>query len=242
MSSVKGRLISFISANGYSVAEFERIIGVSAGYVKNISKSIQPDILTRIANNFPDINIDWLLIGRDEMYKSGSYSNVKELITKSGICYKELSNGKFQMTVPFVPQKAYAKYLDEIRDAEEVTYDTWDFIVDKIGHGDYRAFEIKGDSMDDDSKRSICNGDIVLARDLARTHWMSPLNIKDFPYWIIVHDNTVICKQIVSHDTKKGTIICHSLNDSPEYSKDFEIKLDEVCKLYNIIQRVTIMM
>lgn len=202
---------------------------------------ISRDIIDLILLAFPEVNTDWLVKGEGSMLKS-ERSNNGELITKAGVRYKELGNGKFRMTVEYVSQKAYAKYLDEVRDAEEATYDTWDFIVDRIGHGEYKAFEIKGDSMDDDSRRSICNGDVVLARDLSCEHWKSPLKIKDFPYWIIVTDSTVVCKQIIDHDVETGTILCHSLNDSPEYNRDFELKLSEVKKLYNIIQRVTIMM
>lgn len=239
-NSVKKRMKHFLSYIGISEGSFESMCGLGNGWVSNIGDSIRTSTQNKILNIYPDLNIVWLLTGEGSMLKSDKFND--ELVTKSGISYKELGNGKFRMTVPFVPQKAYAKYLDEVRDAEEMTYDTWDFIVDKIGHGDYRAFEIKGDSMDDDSKRSICNGDVVLARDLGREHWVSPLNIKDFPYWIIAYDNTVLCKQIVSHDVENGTITCHSLNDSPEYNTDFELKLDSVYKLYNIIQRVTIMM
>lgn len=241
---IHDRIRLLINEHYPSLKAFSEVIGETPATVNNWvsgKRNIGMDVINKITANIPNTDINWLLTGEGSMLKSDK-SNDGELITKAGIRYKELGNGKFRMTVEYVSQKAYAKYLDEVRDAEEATYDTWDFIVDRIGHGDYRAFEIKGDSMDDDSKRSICNGDIVLSRDLGREHWKSPLNIKDFPYWIIAYDNTVLCKQIVSHDVENGTITCHSLNDSPEYNTDFELKLDSVYKLYNIIQRVTIMM
>lgn len=50
-----------------TTAEFERQIGVSGGYISNISKSIQPDKLEKISKIYPDLNIEWLLIGKGAM-------------------------------------------------------------------------------------------------------------------------------------------------------------------------------
>lgn len=67
--TVKERLISFIKSKNKTIASFEREIGVSSGYIKNISRSIQPDILENIANIYPDLNIEWLMVGRGSMLK-----------------------------------------------------------------------------------------------------------------------------------------------------------------------------
>lgn len=162
------------------------------------------------------------------------------LITKSGMKYYQMGNGKYRMRVPFIPAKAYAKYVDEVRDADFLGqgFEEFDFVVDQIGHGRYYAFEIKGDSMDDDSKRSISNGDIVLARELSREYWKSKLRTEDFPNWIIVLDSTILCKQIISQDMQECNIVCHSLNPSPEYA-DFKLNLNDVRQLCNIVQRVS---
>lgn len=188
-----------------------------------------------------NVNEEWLYSGEGEMLPSTLPDNKEPyLITKSGVEYYEMSNGKFRMRVPFIPIKAYAKYVDEIRDADFIgeEYEEFEFIVDKIGHGRYFAFEIKGDSMDNDSRRSICNGDIVLARELNRAHWRDKLHTDDYPNWIIVMDNTILCKQIVGQDVEKCKITCHSLNPSPEYA-DFDLDMDNVKQLCNIVQRVS---
>jgi len=188
------------------------------------------------------VNEHWLQTGEGDMNKKASASWQEEpfLVTKSGVKYYEMTNGKFRMRVPFIPVKAYAKYVDECRDAEFLgdNYEEFDFVVDQIGHGRYYAFEIKGDSMDDDSKRSLSNGDVVLARELSQEYWRNKLRTDDFPNWIIVLDNTVLCKQIVNQNTEECTIICHSLNPSPEYA-DFKLKLSDVRQLCNIVQRVS---
>ena len=78
MSNVKERILRFIQSSNISTAEFERSIGVSGGYVSNISKSIQPDKLEIISNIYPSLNIEWLLIGRGSMLKSEQISSIKE--------------------------------------------------------------------------------------------------------------------------------------------------------------------
>lgn len=189
-----------------------------------------------------NVNEYWLQTGEGDMNKVKHASRQDEpfLITKSGIKYYEMANGKFRMRVPFIPIKAYAKYVDEYRDAEFLgdNYEEFEFVVDQIGHGRYYAFEIKGDSMDDDSKRSLSNGDIVLARELSKEYWRNKLRTDDFPNWIIVLNNTVLCKQIIDQNIDDCTIVCHSLNTSPEYA-DFQLNLNEVRQLCNIIQRVS---
>lgn len=213
--------------------------GTIANYIEGKTNPNKSNI--SILAIYFNVREEWLSKGIGEMARNdGPKGETPYLVTKSGVKYYEMSNGKYRMRVPFIPVKAYAKYIDEYRDAEFLggEFEEFDFIVDKIGHGRYFAFEIKGDSMDDDSKRSLCNGDIVLARELGKEHWRSKLHTDDFPNWIIVLENTILCKQISEQDIDKGTVTCHSLNTSPEYT-DFELKLDSICQLCNIVQRVS---
>jgi len=213
--------------------------GTIANYIEGKTSPNRSNV--SILATYFNVNEEWLLNGEGKMSRSSKVRGEEPYLeTKSGVKYYEMSNGKFRMRVPFIPVKAYAKYIDEFRDAEFVgdEFEEFDFIVDKIGHGRYFAFEIKGDSMDNDTKRSLSNGDIVLPRDIGTEHRRNKLHTEDFPNWVIVLDNTILCKQILEQDMDSGTIICHSLNPSPEYS-DFELKLDNVCQLLNIIQRVS---
>lgn len=71
-NGVKDRLLRFIQHIGISTAEFERSIGVSGGYVSNISRSIQPDKLEVISKVYPNQSIEWLLVNTGKMIKSHS--------------------------------------------------------------------------------------------------------------------------------------------------------------------------
>jgi phage repressor protein C with HTH and peptisase S24 domain len=62
-NTVKGRLKAYLSANNITMAEFGRRIGVSSAYITSMRKSIQPDKVERIKEEFPDLDVDWLLTG-----------------------------------------------------------------------------------------------------------------------------------------------------------------------------------
>lgn len=67
--TVKERLIDYIKFKGISVNRFEKTCRLSTGYVGNMRVSIQPDKLTNIAHNYPDLNTGWLMTGEGEMLK-----------------------------------------------------------------------------------------------------------------------------------------------------------------------------
>lgn len=68
--TVKERLIEYIKFKRISARKFSISIGVSPGYVNSISKSIQPDKLSSITAQYPDLNPEWLLTGEGEMLKA----------------------------------------------------------------------------------------------------------------------------------------------------------------------------
>lgn len=245
---------------GYRLAkEIDEITSSKLTHIKSGRNRPSLEIIDALVKKFPRISKVWILTGdgemlvtekrdlspkaeepdiRHEYVNSLTVDQPLELFqTKAGSQYEELPNGKYKLTVPFVPVKAQARYVYDYTDAEFIS-DLQDmtFIVDRVGNGKYLAFEIQNDSMDDNTKESIPDGAVVLARELGRQHWKSKFRTTQYPYWIIVHKSTVLCKEITHHDVEKGIITCHSLNDSPEYP-DFELHLDDVRQLFNIIKK-----
>ena len=68
-TSVKERLIKYLSYKGISKSEFGRRIGVSNAFVTSIKNSISPEKLQAIGNTFPDLDIQWLVTGSGTMLK-----------------------------------------------------------------------------------------------------------------------------------------------------------------------------
>lgn len=74
--TVKERLISFISYLDMGQGKFEKLCGLSNGYVNNIRKSITIDKMQLIASHFPELNTNWLITGEGDMLnKQGIIAN-----------------------------------------------------------------------------------------------------------------------------------------------------------------------
>ncbi|MFV0391135.1 MAG: hypothetical protein ACK5KP_04505 [Paludibacteraceae bacterium] len=141
------------------------------------------------------------------------------------------------MNVPTVHIHAQAGYTRGYGDQEYIeNLPTIPVIVDKNYRGKYRVFEIEGDSMDDGSRNSICEGDKVLGREVMQSHWTSKLHYKNWYFIIVMKDDGILAKQIINHDVENHKITCHSLNY--QMFPDFEVDLRDVAELYNIIKIV----
>lgn len=140
------------------------------------------------------------------------------------------------MNVPLVHVRAQCGYLCGYGDDEYVgTLPTLPTIVDRTYKGKYRLFEAEGDSMDDGTRNAICDGDIVLGREVQRHLWLSKLHINDW-YFIIVHrTDGISIKKIIDHDVEHGIITCHPLNS---LFRDYTVELNEVSELYNLVKIV----
>lgn len=67
---VRNRLLDFISLKKISISDFERISGLSNGYVHKIKNSVGKRGLLDIQRAFPELNTSWLLTGEGEMLKT----------------------------------------------------------------------------------------------------------------------------------------------------------------------------
>ena len=69
--TVKDRIKEFCKAENMTISAFESSIGVANGYVNAISKSIGLDKIEVILEKYPNINLEWLFVGKGNMYKDG---------------------------------------------------------------------------------------------------------------------------------------------------------------------------
>lgn len=189
---------------------------------------------------------------RNRFYEAFTYLRVEEnnviplapgkveeyTTTKAGITYYKREDGQLLMKVPIVPISALGSPADEYQQIlEEFNGELVTIEVGEIHHGSYIAFRIEGDSMDDGTWNGFRKGDTVVVRELSRDKWLPKLHIKDWPFWVVVFGNCVRIKQIIAQDETTGAITLHSLNPSPEFT-DFTLQLDEVSRLFNVVQHV----
>ena len=225
------RVELIIEKEGLNKNSFSKAIGISNNVTitRIINEHRTPSRATceKIVSAFPAYNLEWLLTGEGNMLTDAPsqtyHSNARPV--------DDLS----YMNVPVIHIKAQCGYLAGYVDTEYIdTLPTMPVIVDKTYHGKYRIFEAEGDSMDDNSRLAICDGDKVLAREVRRDLWLPKLHINDW-YFVIIHRTKGISiKQITAQDDK-GNITCHSLN---ELFNDYTVNLDDVVEIYNVIKVV----
>ena len=76
-TTVKERIMSFISTKGISIREFEKRSGLSNGYIKSLKGSPTVSRMSMIIRAFPEINPKWLQFGEGDMFKEGETQKVK---------------------------------------------------------------------------------------------------------------------------------------------------------------------
>lgn len=79
-AKVKERLFSFIEHMGMSKLAFEKVCGLSNGYLRNFKGNLGEDKLSNILTAFPELNKDWLLYGEGSMLNTEQPKLVAEQI------------------------------------------------------------------------------------------------------------------------------------------------------------------
>jgi hypothetical protein len=96
------RLSEFIKIQGISVSSFEKKISASDGMIRraiNNSTDIQSKWIEKISDNYPDLNIEWLVTGKGKMLKGETHpvpvmdknalEMIKELSAENALLRKE---------------------------------------------------------------------------------------------------------------------------------------------------------
>lgn len=218
-TSVKQRLIEFIKYKDLSQRKFEQLVGLSNGFVNNISKGIGADKMLKILGVFPELNQRWLLYNEGDMLqKNEALPRTMDVI----------------VGIPLVSQYAYAGYLSGYGDPEYIDkLPRIDFTPDRHMTGNYIAFEVRGDSMNDGSADSYLEGELLICREVEPVYWKDSqlfINKRDF---VIIHKEGILIKRIIAHDVENHTITIHSLN--PMYQDEI-LDLADVRQIFSVVE------
>ncbi len=76
LTEIKSRLLQFAEQQGLKKEEFYRQIGIDGANFrgKNALSELGSEKIVSILSTFPDLNSDWLLLGRGEMLRSATQS------------------------------------------------------------------------------------------------------------------------------------------------------------------------
>lgn len=127
--NVQDRLELFIKAKGLGNYQFEKKVGLSQGYVKRVKNCLHPEKIKRIANVFPELSIDWMIIGRGEMmvnqpnklYEKEIYKLLKERISLQEEMIQKLKTDlKTETTKRIALDKENKQLLKNLQDISQM--------------------------------------------------------------------------------------------------------------------------
>ena len=183
--TVRERLINFIKYKKLSQKKFEQIVGLSNGYVNNISRSLGAQKLAEISRCFPDLNQQWLLTGEGSMLRSEK-PHVSANPADGIPYYKEM------------PVSAGRADLMDVESSENAIGS-----INISGVSGQYAFPVVGCSMEP----VIHAGDIVVVDEMSQWEKLDPDKI----YLIFTHDDRMI-KHLECDENNNEILWCVSLN------------------------------
>lgn len=237
-------------SKGLNGAQIARKLNVSPAYISSLSKGkpIGKDVAIKISEAF-DLPLTLILTGEEEISETNIrpiHQNARDvghlsIYDDDGLNkFVEISPGRYRMGVELVPVHAQAGYLSGYMDQEYLEELPKHYItVDKFVKGNYKAFEISGDSMDNGSiKDALPHGTIVTCREVKRELWTSKFHTHEWPNWIIVHRyEGIVAKQIAKQCLETGTLTLRSLNPDKKRYPDFDVNLDDCVQIFNVVKR-----
>lgn len=216
--SVKQRLMHFIESKNISVREFERLCGLSNGYMKSLRHAPKSDKLSAILSTYPELNDTWLLTGE------GSMLNEEEsppLPATNSISDND-NDSLCDYITYLLPMSTHGGSLTGIS-AEGTPLQGCEKIISPIKGVDF-AISIYGDSMAPEYPSGSC---VLIKR----------INPGIFIDWgrvyVLDTSNGVIIKEVIE-SKKEGFITCRSINPDPKYS-DFDVPLKEIYGMYRVL-------
>ena len=227
--------------------DLANLIGATEG---NVSRMLKGDpryttssMISRIcmASNLP-FSEDYLLRGEGTLLKDGTQDEApKKPQRASNEVETNTSGSRIIQRQPIIPIEAKAGIgkgflydRDSSQDPDDIydEFDSMEVFLEREVSDRYKLFRVKGDSMDDDTKRALCNGDVLLCREVYPEDWKYGLINTKFPNVIIViEEEGILIKQLIKHSKKSETISLHSLNST---YKDLTIDLKKVRAFYYV--------
>jgi phage repressor protein C with HTH and peptisase S24 domain len=183
-TSVKQRLMEFMSHINISQRRFEEATGLSNGYINNLRHAPSPTKLQKIFNTYPELNRTWVLTGEGSMINDNTADNKED-----------------EGSIPLIPVYAMAGFLTSGFDSV-MPYDCERFIVPAFQGADF-LIRVQGDSMEP----RYMSGDIVACKRV-------PLDRLWFQWgkaYIIDTTQGALVKRIEPSD-RDGFISIHSEN------------------------------
>lgn len=211
--TVKDRIKFFCKNANITISEFEKTLNVANGYVNSISKSVGIDKINIILENFPNINLEWLLTGKGEMLKTDKPTDNQS--TKEQITYK---------TLPLIPIDAIAGV--PAGDFSGVRFEDCEQyrIPDFENKGAEFLIRVNGSSM----YPKYSNGDILACKKIEEI-----LFIQWGKVYVIDSSQGSLVKRLFEDKENKEYLIC--VSDNKENYPPFSIPKSDIRSLSIVV-------
>ncbi len=207
LTTVKGRLLTFLKDQRIPQIEFCRKLGVAPTYIGVIRKSIPAEKINRIVTLYPNLNRDWLLYGEGDMYAKEP-NDPRRILQEAGYL------------VPLLPVTAFAGNITAW--SQSINSQECEKVISPVQGVDF-AIRISGDSMEPD----FHDGSIILIKridDKAFIPWGHPM--------IVDSSNGVFFKDIYPSEKGKKYIEAKSINTK---YPPLQIPQDCIHGLYRVV-------
>ena len=198
-SPIKQRILHFVDTLGISKRDFYTQIGVSRGTLES-NTGITEDIITKFITIFPTINIEWLMTGDGEMYKTTTkdFAKMQEKNDNFSI-FNQIGN----KGIPLIPIEAVAG-LPTIDNIGVSFADCKRYVIPEFeGKGVDYMIRVSGSSM----YPKYSNGDILACKYIENVLFLQWGKI-----YVIDSSQGALVKRVFQDETNPDNLILVSDN------------------------------
>ena len=210
--TVKDRLLIYIKYLGIGQSKFEKLCGLSNGYINNSKGNFGSAKIEDILKACDDLNRSWLLTGEGEMLKSKN-----DPCDKDGSGNEDIEIEHVRLLPLFAHGGSLSDFTVSVKDSD------CEKVVSPVKGADF-AIQVTGDSM----APEYPSGSVILIKKI---------NESSFIEWgkayVLDTENGSVVKKVVPSD-KEGCIRCVSINPDPSFAP-FDVPLSSVFGIYRVL-------
>ncbi|TQV66316.1 LexA family transcriptional regulator [Exilibacterium tricleocarpae] len=201
-----------------SQLEFAEEVGITQGALSQLESGkskLSLDTIRKISHTY-SVNCNWLINGDGDMLMKEESPGVDVSV----------ANSHEEGLIPLINEEARAGYIERCQDLEFIsTLDVYKIPGYEVGN--YRLFEIEGDSM----LPTIHPREIVVAEKVETTE-----NLENGTLCIVIAEDGIVAKRAYQDELDMSLLILKS--DNADF-KTYTLKLDEVIEIWEIKAKIT---